>query len=47
MLTFATIAGACLGFEFLHEEMVQTVHDDAKWGIRLELLIFRFVFIKF
>ena len=47
MLTFATIAGACIGFEYLYEDMVQAVHDNAKWGIRLELLFIRLVFIKY
>lgn len=47
MLSFATIAGACVGFEYLYEDMVQAVHDNAKWGIRLELLFFRVVYIQF
>jgi len=46
MLTVATIAGACFGFEFLYPEMVQAVHDNAKWGIRLELVFFRIVYIQ-
>ncbi len=47
MLTIATIAGACVGFEWLYPDMVQAVHDNSKWGIRLELLFFRVVYIKF
>ncbi len=47
MLSIATIAGACFGFEYLYQEMVEAVHDGAKWGVRLELLFLRIVYIRF
>lgn len=44
-----TINGVALGFEILNKEMTSYIPgaEDAKWGLCLDLVIFRVLLVKF